>query len=232
MYFNNSIDGLLADSAPGADADLSQPSHRSLILKSDAINASVMKRGIDIIGAALLLLFLMPAMIAIALAIRLESPGPVLFRQRRYGMGRQTFTMLKFRSMSVLESEGSFRQATAGDSRVTRVGRILRRTSLDELPQLLNVLQGSMSLVGPRPHAIPMDDTYARRVLNYSDRHLVRPGITGLAQIEGFRGPTDGIEKIEMRLRYDRAYIRKWSPAYDVAILLRTPLRLLHTNAL
>jgi putative colanic acid biosynthesis UDP-glucose lipid carrier transferase len=111
------------------------------------------------------------------------------------------------------------------------VGGFLRRTSLDELPQLVNVLRGDMSLVGPRPHAVAMDDTYSRMIPHYGDRHLVRPGITGLAQIEGHRGPTDGIDKIRMRLRCDRAYIRLWSPLYDLKILAKTPLRLLTPNA-
>ncbi len=133
--------------------------------------------------------------------------------------------------MTVLESEGAFRQVTSGDARITRVGAFLRRSSLDELPQLFNVLKGDMSLVGPRPHAPAMDDAFNVLVRRYSDRHLVRPGLTGLAQIKGFRGPTDGREKIEKRLRCDRAYIRYWSPLYDIKILLLTPLRLLNSNA-
>lgn len=199
--------------------------------RASDINSSRFKRALDIVGAAGLLIVLMPALLMIALAVKLESKGPVLFRQKRYGVGREIFTLYKFRSMSVMETHGAFKQVSAGDSRITRVGAFLRRTSLGELPQLFNVLTGDMSLVGPRPHAVPMDDTFGRILPNYADRHLVRPGLTGLAQIEGHRGPTDAMNKIQMRLRCDRAYIRKWTPLYDVKILLLTPASLLHANA-
>lgn len=202
-----------------------------MVARAHEINASRLKRALDIVGAAALLLFFMPVMLMIVIAIRLDTKGPILFRQERYGVDRKVFKLMKFRSMTVLETQGAFRQVSAGDVRITRVGRFLRRSSLDELPQLVNVLLGDMSLVGPRPHAVAMDDTYGRIIPGYVERHLVRPGLTGLAQIEGFRGPTDGIEKIRMRLRFDRAYIRRWSPLYDIKILLQTPLRLLTPNA-
>lgn len=232
MYFDDSARVLVSEPSGTLAASYSSESGRGVLLaRSKAINESRIKRTIDIVGAASLLLFFLPVMLMIAIAVRLETQGPVLFRQQRYGADRRVFMLLKFRSMTVLETEGAFRQVSSGDTRITRVGAFLRRTSLDELPQLINVLMGQMSLVGPRPHAVVMDDAYGRILPHYGDRHLVRPGITGLAQIEGFRGPTDGIEKIRMRLRCDRAYIRRWSPLYDVKILLQTPLRLLNPNA-
>jgi lipopolysaccharide/colanic/teichoic acid biosynthesis glycosyltransferase len=134
--------------------------------------------------------------------------------------------------MTVMESEGRFTQATAGDARITRVGKFLRGTSLDELPQLWNVLRGDMSLVGPRPHAIPMDDAFAPVISNYTDRHLVRPGLTGLAQVAGYRGPTESLKKIALRVQCDRLYIRKWSIWLDFAIIARTAFVLKGPNAL
>ncbi len=211
-------------------ASVANPSAR-LAIRASEINKSRLKRALDLVGAVGLLVVLVPILMMVALAVKLESKGPVLFRQKRYGVGREIFTLYKFRSMSVMETHGAFKQVSAGDSRITRVGAFLRRTSLDELPQLFNVIKGDMSLVGPRPHAVPMDDTFGRILPNYADRHLVRPGLTGLAQIEGHRGPTDAMNKIQMRLRCDRAYIRKWTPLYDVKILLLTPASLLHANA-
>jgi putative colanic acid biosynthesis UDP-glucose lipid carrier transferase len=180
----------------------------------------------------MMLTALAPIMLLIAGLILLEGSGPVLFRQERYGRGLRIFVLYKFRTMSVCESSGSFTQATPFDPRVTRIGRFLRRTSLDELPQLFNVLRGDMSLVGPRPHAVAMDVAYAPLIPNYSERHLVRPGLTGLAQVSGYRGPTDATHKIRARLRCDRAYIRCWSIHLDIKILLRTPLALFGPNAL
>lgn len=202
-----------------------------LVTKAAEINGSLFKRILDVVGAAGLLIVFSPILLMIAVAVRLESKGPILFRQKRYGIDRKIFTLYKFRSMRVMETHGAFKQVSAGDARITRVGAFLRRTSLDELPQLFNVIKGDMSLVGPRPHAVPMDDTFGRILPNYIDRHLVRPGLTGLAQIEGHRGPTDAMNKIQMRLRCDRAYIRKWTPLYDVKILLMTPTSLFCNNA-
>lgn len=190
-------------------------------------NDSIAKRGMDIMLAAIGLFFLLPLMLVIAAAIRLDSRGPIFFRQERYGKGGVPFMIIKFRSMSVLESRGEFAQAAKDDARVTRVGRFLRSTSIDELPQLINVLVGEMSLVGPRPHARTMDDRFGMLLPGYTERHLVRPGLTGLAQVEGLRGPTDTLESIELRLAKDRVYIRNWSLWVDMVILLRTPLALL-----
>lgn len=178
-----------------------------------------------------MILFLLPALIAIAIAIKLSSPGPVLFRQERYGTGRRPFWILKFRTMHVAEATGGFRQASRNDTRITPLGRWLRRSSMDELPQLFNVLGGSMSLVGPRPHAIPMDDFYASLIPDYSLRHLVRPGLTGFAQVSGFRGPTDNLDAIAGRVERDLAYIRDWTFKTDVVVLLHTPAAIFGKNA-
>lgn len=200
--------------------------------RAKVINGSLAKRGFDVAVAGSLILVLMPVLLLIAFLIRLESRGPALFRQQRHGVGRRIFVMYKFRSMTVMETSGAFVQARAGDRRVTRFGRILRRTSLDELPQLLNVLRGDMSLVGPRPHAVAMDNDYTGVISRYDERHLVRPGLTGLAQVCGYRGPTDTLDKIENRVRRDRVYIRRWSFLLDVKLVARTPLTLLDPNAL
>jgi putative colanic acid biosynthesis UDP-glucose lipid carrier transferase len=204
----------------------------TLQLKSIVINQSIVKRCFDVLIASLALLVLAPVGLLVALAIRIESRGPVLFWQLRYGRNRTSFYICKFRSMTVTESRGDFTQAKQNDARVTRVGRFLRKTSLDELPQLYNVLRGEMSLVGPRPHAIAMDDAFAEVINNFQDRHLVRPGLTGLAQVSGFRGPTEALEQIEYRVQHDRLYIRKWSVLLDMKIMLRTVFALTGPNAL
>jgi putative colanic acid biosynthesis UDP-glucose lipid carrier transferase len=200
--------------------------------KSVVINKSMVKRCIDVLVASLAVIVLAPVGLLIALAIKLESPGPVLFWQLRYGRNRSSFYICKFRSMTVTESRGDFTQARRNDARVTRLGRFLRKTSLDELPQLYNVLRGEMSLVGPRPHAIAMDDAFAEVISNFNDRHLVRPGLTGLAQVAGFRGPTEALEHIEYRLHHDRLYIDRWSLLLDMKIMFRTVFALAGPNAL
>lgn len=202
-----------------------------LLRKAEAANTSRLKRLVDVSGALLGLMFLWPLFIVVAIAIRMDSAGPAVFRQSRYGANRKPFMIYKFRTMTVMESNGAFVQARADDARVTRVGKFLRQTSIDELPQLLNVLRGDMSLVGPRPHAIAMDDTFGKTVPGYLDRHLVRPGLTGLAQVEGHRGPTASNEAIEARLAHDRVYIRNWSIWLDIRIILMTPIRLLSHKA-
>ncbi len=184
--------------------------------------AGVAKRGGDLVLASALLVLLMPLMGLIALAIRLDSPGPVLFRQRRYGLDGEEITVYKFRSMRVAEDGPDVPQARRNDPRVTRIGAWLRRLSLDELPQLVNVLQGRMSLVGPRPHAVAHNEMYRQQIRSYMVRHKVRPGITGWAQVNGFRGETDSLEKMEGRIRLDIDYLRRWSPWLDLYILLRT----------
>lgn len=171
---------------------------------------------------SLLLLISAPLWPLIALAIKAESPGPVIFSQRRRGRYLREFRVFKFRTMRVMEDGGSVRQAVRGDSRVTLVGRILRRTSLDELPQLLNVLRGEMSLVGPRPHALAHDEEFTRLLERYPDRHQMRPGLTGLAQVKGLRGSTAKPGSIEARVEADLAYIRNWSLLLDIKILSRT----------
>jgi putative colanic acid biosynthesis UDP-glucose lipid carrier transferase len=168
------------------------------------------------------LLLAMPVILAIAAAVKLSSPGPVLFRQRRYGLHGEQITVYKFRSMTVCEDGPVVTQATAQDRRVTGIGRFIRKTSLDELPQLFNVLQGTMSLVGPRPHAVAHNEKYRRLINGYMIRHKVRPGITGLAQVNGLRGETDTVDKMAERVRYDLEYLRNWSPWLDLTILVRS----------
>ena len=189
---------------------------------ADRINASKVKLLVDIQIAFLLVLLSLPLLLGIAALVKLSSPGPVLYKQTRYGHGRRKFEIYKFRTMRVLESGSAFRQATRPDHRVTAVGRILRRMSLDELPQLFNVLQGTMSLVGPRPHPVGLDDHHVLLIEGYEDRFLVKPGISGLAQIRGFRGPTSSLADMSARLESDREYIARWNLLLDGKILLRS----------
>jgi putative colanic acid biosynthesis UDP-glucose lipid carrier transferase len=183
---------------------------------------AVLKRVMDIVLGGCALLLTLPVLLLIAVAVKLSSPGPVLFQQRRYGLNGEEITVYKFRSMTVCEDGADVTQATAKDHRVTAVGRFIRRSSLDELPQLFNVLQGTMSLVGPRPHAVAHNEKYRRLISGYMIRHKVRPGITGLAQIEGLRGETETTEKMAERVRYDLEYLRNWSPWLDLRILFRS----------
>jgi putative colanic acid biosysnthesis UDP-glucose lipid carrier transferase len=186
---------------------------------------------LDISIALALIVFLLPALILLALAIKISSPGPVFFRQERYGADRRPFWILKFRTMRVTEAAGAFQQASRNDIRITPIGSWLRRSSMDELPQLFNVVAGSMSLVGPRPHAVAMDDFYNKLIPDYAARHLVRPGLTGYAQISGFRGPTDNPDAIAGRIERDIAYIRDWTAMTDVRVLLHTPAALFGKDA-
>jgi putative colanic acid biosynthesis UDP-glucose lipid carrier transferase len=183
--------------------------------------AGVLKRASDLVIATAVLPVVLPLCGVIAILVSRLSPGPVLFRQRRYGLDGREFTVYKFRTMSVAE-DGAIRQATREDPRVTRIGRYLRRTSLDELPQLLNVFAGSMSLVGPRPHAVAHNEHYRKLVSGYMLRHKVRPGITGLAQVNGLRGETRDVEKMRQRVRYDLEYLKHWSLGLDLRILIKT----------
>lgn len=185
----------------------------------DALIKAVMDRA----GALVLLVLTAPLWTAIAIAIRLDTPGPVLFAQPRHGGGGRIIRVLKFRSMRQVE-QGPIRQAQREDPRVTRVGAFLRRTSLDELPQLINVLRGEMSLVGPRPHPVALNEEFSQRLADYMQRHRVKPGITGWAQINGYRGETDTLEKMKKRLEYDLHYIENWSLWLDLRILARTAL--------
>jgi putative colanic acid biosynthesis UDP-glucose lipid carrier transferase len=183
---------------------------------------AVLKRVTDIVLATLALLVLAPLMLMISVAVKLTSAGPVLFRQRRYGLNGEEIIVLKFRSMTVCEDDDVVAQATKQDPRVTALGRLLRRTSLDELPQLLNVLEGKMSVVGPRPHAVTHNEQYRKLISGYMIRHKVRPGITGLAQVNGLRGETDTVEKMRERVKYDLEYLSHWTPWLDVKIVLKT----------
>jgi exopolysaccharide biosynthesis polyprenyl glycosylphosphotransferase len=181
------------------------------------------KRGVDIAVASLALLVFLPLLLCIALAIRLESAGPVIFRQRRTGYLGRIFTIYKFRTMTVVE-DGPLRQATRNDSRVTAIGALLRKLSLDELPQFFNVLRGEMSLVGPRPHALAHDEHYGRLVPAYAERFRTRPGVTGLAQVHGLRGEIRDVRGMRDRIAADNLYIESWSLTLDLAILARTAL--------
>ena len=169
---------------------------------------------------------LSPLLLLTSIAIKLNSPGPVIFRQRRKGFNGREFAIYKFRTMNVLEDGTCIRQAKRGDDRVTRLGRGLRSTSIDELPQLINVLAGQMSLVGPRPHAIAHDDEYSNSIDNYAFRHHVKPGITGWAQIQGFRGETADLAAMHKRIQLDLWYINNWSFLLDFRILAKTGIEL------
>jgi exopolysaccharide biosynthesis polyprenyl glycosylphosphotransferase len=197
--------------------------------------ASFAKRAMDIVGAAIALFLLAPLMILTAIAIRLETRGPVFFRQTRTGLNQQPFQIWKFRSMYSADADfGGERQTSVNDARVTRVGRVIRRLSIDELPQLFNVLQGTMSLVGPRPHALNtkvLGKNLEVAVPAYPLRHRVKPGLTGWAQVIGLRGELDELWKAERRVAYDLDYIGRWSLAFDIRILLMTVLLVLRDPA-
>jgi putative colanic acid biosysnthesis UDP-glucose lipid carrier transferase len=181
-----------------------------------------MKRIFDIIFSSAVLAIIAIPLVVIAISIRLTSPGPVLFKQRRYGFRGEEIIVWKFRSMTVCEDDGNVVQAKKNDPRVTKLGSFLRRMSLDELPQFINVLQGRMSVVGPRPHAVAHNEFYRGQVKGYMLRHKVKPGITGLAQVNGYRGETDTLTKMEGRIQYDLNYIRSWSLWLDIKIVLLT----------
>jgi Undecaprenyl-phosphate glucose phosphotransferase len=181
-----------------------------------------LKRGLDVCLAAIGLLVLVPAFIGIAVAIKLSSKGPVFFRQLRYGYNNHLISVLKFRTMYVCENGRHFKQATRDDPRITPLGRILRATNLDELPQLMNVLLGDMSLVGPRPHAVALNEKFESDIWLLSRRTKIKPGMTGWAQVNGYRGETDTMEKMQKRIEYDLYYIENWSFSFDVAIILMT----------
>jgi Undecaprenyl-phosphate glucose phosphotransferase len=196
-------------------------------------NALMQKEIFDRLFAAGALLAVSPVLIACAIAVKLSSPGPVFFKQRRKGADGRVFTIYKFRSMRMHEQKaGVLEQAKRGDSRITRVGAFLRRTSLDELPQFFNVLRGEMSVVGPRPHALEHDDLYQNIVSGYIHRYRIKPGITGWAQVNGFRGETDAIEKMEGRVAHDLYYLGNWSFGLDIKIIAATIFKgLNHNNA-
>jgi putative colanic acid biosynthesis UDP-glucose lipid carrier transferase len=184
--------------------------------------SGLIKRASDIILASAILALVLPLMLVIAIGVKLSSPGPVLFKQRRYGLDGKEIVVYKFRTMNVLEDGNVIKQATRNDRRVTRFGAFLRQSSLDELPQFFNVLQGRMSVVGPRPHAVAHNETYRRLIKGYMIRHKVKPGITGLAQVNGLRGETDTLDKMQLRIEHDLDYLRNWSLQLDLQIVVKT----------
>jgi putative colanic acid biosynthesis UDP-glucose lipid carrier transferase len=181
-----------------------------------------LKRLEDIVVGTLILIGISIPMLAIGVCVKLTSPGPALFRQRRYGLNGEVIHVLKFRSMTVTEDGSEIKQATVGDSRITKLGAFLRRTNLDELPQFFNVIEGSMSIVGPRPHAVAHNELYRKKIQGYMLRHKVKPGITGWAQVNGWRGETDTLDKMEKRVEHDLDYIRNWSLLWDLQIIFMT----------
>jgi putative colanic acid biosynthesis UDP-glucose lipid carrier transferase len=176
----------------------------------------------DLALATIILVLTSPLLCWIAIKVKWSSPGPVIFKQKRYGINGKEIKVYKFRSMTTQDDGSIIKQATKGDSRVTPFGAFIRRTSLDELPQFINVLQGKMSIVGPRPHAIAHNEQYRKLVPKYMQRHLVKPGITGWAQINGWRGETDTLEKMEKRVEFDLHYINNWSLWFDLRIIFLT----------
>lgn len=214
----------------GSVAALGLPSI-NLVVSPEARDRVWAKELFDRVFAACVLFGLSPLLLGIAAAVKLSSPGPVFFRQKRKGADGNEFHIYKFRSMRVHHEEhGVLTQARRGDSRITRVGAFLRKTSLDELPQFLNVLLGQMSVVGPRPHAIEHDELYKDQVRDYMYRYRIKPGITGWAQVNGLRGETDRIEKMADRVIYDLHYIQNWSFALDMKIVLMTVLKVIHNR--
>jgi putative colanic acid biosysnthesis UDP-glucose lipid carrier transferase len=182
----------------------------------------LVKRSSDLILAMIILLLVSPLLLAVAIGVKLSSPGPVIFAQRRNGLDGSEITVYKFRSMTTLDDDGHVAQATRNDPRVTRFGAFIRKTSLDELPQFFNVLNGSMSIVGPRPHAVAHNELYRQVIKAYMVRHKVKPGITGWAQVNGQRGETDTLEKMQSRVEYDLEYLRNWTLRLDLQIIARS----------
>jgi putative colanic acid biosynthesis UDP-glucose lipid carrier transferase len=184
--------------------------------------SGVIKRGSDIVLSLLILLLISPLMLAIAVAVKLSSAGPAIFRQRRYGLDGSEIVVYKFRTMRVMEDGSAIQQVRKDDDRVTPLGAFLRRTSLDELPQFINVLQGRMSIVGPRPHAVAHNEMYRKLIKGYMQRHKVKPGVTGWAQVNGYRGETESLEKMKGRIEFDLEYLRNWSLRLDLYIIAKT----------
>jgi Undecaprenyl-phosphate glucose phosphotransferase len=183
---------------------------------------SIIKRAFDLIFSTIALIALSPLFLVISIAIKLDSPGPVFFRQKRHGFNNEEIRVFKFRSMNTIEDGDRFSEAVRNDPRVTRIGRIMRSTNIDELPQLLNVLRGEMSVVGPRPHATSQNAFYNKIIGRFSRRHNVKPGITGWAQVNGFRGATDTVDKMQQRIECDLYYVDNWSFLFDLKIIMMT----------
>ncbi|MFT3857773.1 MAG: undecaprenyl-phosphate glucose phosphotransferase [Aquabacterium sp.] len=182
----------------------------------------LVKRVSDIILGSIILVLISPILLAVAIGVKLSSPGPIIFKQRRNGLDGEEIVVYKFRSMRTQDNGPVVKQATKDDPRITPFGAFIRKTSLDELPQFINVLQGRMSIVGPRPHAVAHNEEYRRLIKAYMVRHKVRPGITGWAQVNGYRGETETIEKMQARVEYDLEYLRNWSLGLDLQIVIRT----------
>ncbi|MBL8414026.1 MAG: undecaprenyl-phosphate glucose phosphotransferase [Propionivibrio sp.] len=187
-------------------------------------SSGLLKRSSDIVLSLLILTLIIPLLLCIAIAVKLTSPGPVIFKQRRYGLDGKEILVYKFRTMTVCEDGNAIKQAQKNDSRFTPLGRFLRKTSMDELPQFINVLQGDMSIVGPRPHAIAHNEMYRKLIKGYMIRHKVKPGITGWAQVNGFRGETETLDKMQGRIDLDLDYLRNWSLSLDLQIIFKTIL--------
>jgi putative colanic acid biosynthesis UDP-glucose lipid carrier transferase len=248
---------LMFEAAPSADHEVAHPAHRGSALAAPmalrtstrqatvhyltpltaptppcAVAESRAKRAVDIVFSSLALLLFLPLLLMIAVAVRFETRGPALFRQRRTGLNGRVFTIYKFRTMTVAEDHGDIRHATKNDARITPLGLVLRKCSLDELPQLLNILKGDMSLVGPRPHAVSHDELYSATIPTYYARFRAKPGLTGLAQVSGFRGEIHDAQCMVDRIGADNDYIEGWSFRRDLWIMLRTvPLVLKDPNA-
>ena len=203
-----------------AAADPGCPSPAAL--SAHAVATDPLKRLLDVLVAGFALLLFLPLLLMVTVVIRLETPGSSIFRQRRTGYRGQVFTIYKFRTMTVTEDCGAVRHATKNDARVTAVGALLRKLSIDELPQLWNVLKGDMSIVGPRPHALAHDEYYGALIPTYAARFRAKPGLTGYAQVNGFRGEIRDTRCMSDRVAADNSYIEEWSPALDLAILVRT----------
>lgn len=182
----------------------------------------IIKRISDIVLSSIILVLISPILLALAIGVKMSSPGPILFKQHRYGLDGHKILVYKFRSMKVHQEDGFVKQATKDDDRITKFGHFIRKTSLDELPQFINVLQGRMSIVGPRPHAVSHNEEYRKLIKGYMVRHMVKPGVTGWAQVNGFRGETQTLDKMESRIRYDLDYLRNWSLYLDLWIIFRT----------
>jgi Undecaprenyl-phosphate glucose phosphotransferase len=204
-----------------------------LLWGPSSLRDRLLKRSFDIVVAGVLLTLLWPLFLIVAILIKLDTPGPVFFRQMRHGYNNDPINVLKFRSMTTFDdSRDQFRQAVRNDPRVTRVGRFMRRTNIDELPQLINVLRGEMSMVGPRPHAMIHNDMFADQILRMFRRHNMKPGITGWAQVNGLRGETDTFEKMQKRIEHDLYYVDNWSFFFDLKIMIMTVvLKRAYTNA-
>jgi putative colanic acid biosynthesis UDP-glucose lipid carrier transferase len=222
----NNVAGFRTHAAEAADwtpvSAVKPPAAAPIPVVTSACAASRRKRAFDILMAFCALLVFLPLLLTIALLVRIESRGPALFRQRRTGLHGRVFTVFKFRTMTVAEDGDTVRQATRGDARVTALGAVLRKLSLDELPQLLNVLRGDMSLIGPRPHAVAHDEVWGKLVPGYDRRFRARPGLTGYAAVCGFRGEVKELQAIIDRIESDNEYIDTWTLGLDMKIIWRT----------